>query len=602
MGEQMDTFRIRAVEVHSSRAWDYAHIMCVLEFAAAHNLNALVLHRNDVVEQVVYPGRQFGVEAGAAANIYQRYNYAYRTIYRYTPTRRSGPLLRRGYLNRVVEEARRRGIAVYLQNKELSFPDVLLELHPQLIKDGHACPTDPFWFEFLRTKYEELFQDVPGIAGIITSVGTGESRVSITSNRCTCATCAATTPEQWYRQVIEVLHRTISAQGKQLVLRDFVFTRSAHDQLAAAFNALPPEIALAIKDTPHDYYPTFPQNRLIAQVRGRAKWIEYDTMAQYFGWGIGPATMIEYMQQRMRSAHEHGAEAIILRTDWESLDGHTAFDTPNVLNLLAGAALGRDLRTTARAIYRDWLEDADAFRADALEPEREQATAWIASVFSRNWEVVRRALYTHDCVFNDCSTFPVGIGHALWLAEEKNSLKDWVPEKADALAPTRANSESMLIEKNEALRLVRELRAAIDGGHPALTPAFAEELRRRYEAFEMYVEGFRALARLFIAVRYREAAGGAGSDATTGETAREASAGHAVDAPTTAAAGAAPIAGRTVDELFAETVADTRAVVRRYYASYAATAAPSAVYQLINPERLECFLEDAERAYKLPAM
>ena len=36
---------------------------------------------------------------------------------------------------------------------------------------------------------------------------------------------------------------------------------------------------------------------------------------------------------------------MILRTDWESLDGHTAFDTPNRINLHAGAALLRDLQT-----------------------------------------------------------------------------------------------------------------------------------------------------------------------------------------------------------------------------------------------------------------
>ncbi len=562
----MADFDLRAIEVHSSYAWDRRWIAKVLDFASANRLNALVLHRNDIVDQVVFPGLLFGVGPGRARNIFERYNAAFRAIYRFTPTRRSGPPLRRDYLRWVVEAARRLGIAVYLENKELSFPDVLLELHPELIKDGHGCPTDPFWWQFLTAKYTELLEDVPGIAGIITSAGTGESRISISSNRCTCRTCRATTPRQWYARLLGVIHGVLAAAGKRLVVRDFAFDRKSHEALAAGFEALPPDVALAIKNTPHDYYPTFPDNPLVAQVTARDKWIEFDAMGQYFGWGIGPATMLEDLRARMTRARAAGACGIILRTDWESLDGHTAFDTPNILNLYAGAALALDLETPDAAVYQRWLTDAGAFARGAGDTERAAAIDGLSRVFARNWDVVRRALFVQDCVFSDCSTFPVGYEQALWLSQEKNSLKDWVAAKADALAATEENMLRIVAEKDAALDLVRELRTqcrALAGG--ALTCEFAADIGARYEVFERYVRGFCALARLFAFVHLREG----GTDRRVVSRAR-----------------------------FAAAVTEIDAVIALYEGMRGGALRTPAEEQLLNADRLRCFRDDAVRRWE----
>ena len=567
----MSDFALRGIEVHSSYAWDARWINKVLDFAARNRLNALVLHRNDIVDQVVFPGLLFGVTPGGARTIFERYNAAYRAIYRYTPTRRSGPPLRRDYLRWVVEAAARLDIAVYLENKELSFPDVLLELHPELIKNGHGCPTDPLWWDFLHAKYSDLLEDVPGIAGIITSAGTGESRISISSNRCTCESCRATTPQQWYGRLLSVIHDVLAARGKRLVVRDFAFDRKNHEALAAGLDRLPPDVALAIKNTPHDYYPTFPDNPLTAQVKGREKWIEFDAMGQYFGWGIGPAAMVNDLRARMGRAHAAGASGIVLRTDWESLDGHTAFDTPNIINLYAGAALADDLSTPNSAVYARWLTDAGAFSAGAGEDARARAIEKISAIFGRSWDVVRQALFVQDCVFSDCSTFPVGYEQALWLSQEKNSLKDWVPHKADALAPTEDAVMRILAEKDRALELVRELRGACNElDSAALGSQFLGDLRDRYEVFERYVMGFRALVRLFAFVHLRKA----------GRPVR------------------ARLAGKPLRDCFAEALAEIDSVIELYDRAGRDAARPPAVTQLLNPDRLGCFRDDAVRQWE----
>ena len=51
-------------------------------------------------------------------------------------------------------------------------------------------------------------------------------------------------------------------------------------------------------------------------------------MGQYYGWGISPAVMIDDQRDRMRYALQHGVNGVLIRTDWESLDGHSCFRTP----------------------------------------------------------------------------------------------------------------------------------------------------------------------------------------------------------------------------------------------------------------------------------
>jgi len=493
----MPRFAVRALELHSAYAWDMAWVRRALDFIAAHDMTALVLHRNDIVDLVVYPGRMFGASEDCA-NIFERYQQIHRKLYKYTPTRRSGPYLRRDYLRRVCELAARQGTEVWLQNKELSFHDIFLEFNPQLTKGGTVCPNEPFWWDFLGAKYTELFQDLPGVAGVITAPGTGESRLSAAANRCECELCRATTRSQWYSKLIGAMHAPIRAAGKQLAVRDFVFDRAAHEELAAAIETLPSDIIIGLKNTPHDYYPTFPDNPRLGRVGPHRQWIEYDCMGQYFGWGIAPAIMIDDIARRFSVAEAAGAEGVVLRTDWESLDGHSAFHTPNLVNLYAGAALSADAAAPRAQVWRSWLQEQGM-----LEPNADPAAAiaWAEAVLGGSWAITRGACYTQDCVFSDATNYPVSLDHAFWLAEEKNSLRDWDASKADALAPTEAVARRVMAEKDEAVARAEALRPLAAHQPAGLTAAAHRDMEARVDVFIRYVRAFRAIGHALILTR-----------------------------------------------------------------------------------------------------
>ena len=498
----MADFDVRALEIHSQYAWNFDWVKKAIDFMKNNNMNTLILHRNDFIDLIVYPGKYFGCNREKYDSIFERYQDIFRTLYKYTPTRRSGPYQRRAYFKRVLEEARRAGITVFIENKELYFPDIILEFFPQLVKEGKICPSDPFWWEFTQAKYAEFFEEFPQVGGIITAPASGESRVSISSNRCTCDRCQSTTAEAWYEKLITTMHGPIAAAGKKLIIRDFVFDAKSHNQIATTMEKLPSDIGIALKNTPHDYYPTFPNNARIGKVGNREQWIEFDAWGQYFGWGIGPSIMIDDMRRRMDYAKANGATGVMFRVDWESLDGHSAFDTPNVVNLYAGAWLSDNLGISNIAIYQKWLEESGYYISGIDNHDKKQIAMWMGKILDRTWDVIRKTAFVNDCVFSDSSHLPVSLEHALWLAEEKNSLKDWDPTKANALSVEEKNVQLIMAEKDDALQLVKELTKELALGNKGLTVEAYQFLQDSFAVFVKYVEAFRLVTHNIILTKY----------------------------------------------------------------------------------------------------
>jgi len=496
----LSRFEMRALEVHSNLVWNFDHLRRALDFMGEQGMNTLVLHRNDIVDLIVYPGVFFGASR-ESRNIFERYQQIYQKLYKYTPTRRSGPYQRRDYLQRVFEVAERRGIEVIFENKELYFPDVLLELYPELVQGGTTCPNQPLWWDFLKTKYTELFQEFPRLKGIITAPGTGESRVAISSNRCECELCQQATPRDWYISVLDSMYQPIKAAERTLAVRDFVFDKKAQTELAAAFAALPADVVISLKNTPHDYYPTFPDNPRIGDVGTHRQWIEFDTMGQYFGWGVAPAIIIDDYRRRLDYAEEKGASGVIFRTDWESLDGHTVFHNFNLINLYAGAALANGSKARNTDFYRTWLKSEKFLNADATDVAIDEAASWAEKLLADSWAIVAGALYVNSCVFNDSSNYPVSLDHAWWLAEVKNSLKDWDPTKTKALETSRANVEAILAEKSEAVKTLERSLPVLETKPDALSEDAYAWIRANMTAAHLYVRGWEAVGRACILTR-----------------------------------------------------------------------------------------------------
>lgn len=482
-----------------ARIWDRGEIARRLRFMRRNGFNTLVLHEPGIVDKVVFPALYLGGNS-AGKNFFEISRQLDHAILRHA-IREFQNAFRHKLLVHLIERAADEGVSVFLEDKELWFKDFLFKSHPEAFRRGFLCPSQPFWWEeFLPEKYAELFIMLPQLAGVVTSFGTGEARLAL-GNRahCKCRACRAIDPTAWHRNMVLGMRRPFVAAKRKLIVRDFIFNREEHEDFARAVDRLPTDVGLAMKVTPHDFYPTFPHNPLIARIRRRERWIEYDVHGQYFGWGTAPSIMIDDLRHRLSHAAECGVTGLIARTDWEGTQDHSCFETPNILNLYAAGALARRVTSPARRIYVSWLRNEQLVAAGTSDARLRRCAEWAERTLGRTWQVMKGAVFTRGTVFSDSGTFHVSLSQSAWIAETLHSLKDWQEDSVGALTPAVANARKILSEKRAAVRLAREILAIARGKNPGLEPAAYRRILWHLELLRWYAEGFAHSTAVYVA-------------------------------------------------------------------------------------------------------
>ena len=493
-GTPASGFKYRALEFHSARMWQWAQVDQSLAFMEKFGLNALIFHQNDIVEHLVFPEAFFPEEL-----MWKRWPVRMHSIYQ-----------NRHYINRVIRAASERGIGFYLEIKEIWFVDSLLELVPGLRSaDGTVCASNPFWWDFLDLKMRELIKVIPGLAGVIVSPGTRESKVSISTNTCTCERCQATDPTDWYADLLGAMYRPLVERGKSLAVRDFSYSADQQSRMLDAARRVSSDIIVSLKNTPHDYYPTFPDNPRIGHTAGLRQWIEYDTWGQFFGMGVYPVSVVEDMQRRMRHALASGAEGIALRTDWEVITDAGAFNSPNNLNVVGGAMLSANVDVDLHEVYAAWarhgvyspLREA-SMMAPLHVPTAVDAAKRLRDFMVRSWAVMEKAAYVRGHLFHEDDQYCDTVERALDMLVRIHGRDDWEPGASRLLDPTPANLEIIFAEKDAAIREIRMLGSALMAHELGFNSEMVQDMIDMLRLYEFYVRGFMLCARaVFLVLR-----------------------------------------------------------------------------------------------------
>jgi hypothetical protein len=487
------SFPFRALEFHSARMWQWAQVERALDFMHAHGLNALIFHQNDIVEHLVFPLEFFPDEL-----MWKRWPVRMHSIYQ-----------NRHYINKVVREAAEGGIGFYLEIKEIWYVDELIELVPGLRNgEGNICPTNPFWWRFLDIKMRELIAAVPGLAGIIVSPGTRESKVSIATNSCTCARCQSTDPVDWYAALLRAMHTPLVEHGKTLAVRDFSYTADQQSRMITAAGRCSPDVVISLKNTPHDYYPTFPDNPRIGNTGGLRQWVEYDTWGQFFGMGVFPVSVVEDMQRRFRHALRNGVEGVSLRTDWEVITDAGAFNSPNVVNVIAGAMLAQDVELELAAVYDRLaryglyspMRSASCLQTPVVPTARDAARR-LEAFLKASWAVMEKAAYVRGHLFHEDDQYPDTVAKAFAMMVDIHGRDEWEPGASRLVEPTADNIAVILEEKATAVREVLALPAIFDVATLGIPAQAVSEFQTMLKLYAAWVRGFECCARAVFLVR-----------------------------------------------------------------------------------------------------
>jgi len=495
----MALFDVRGVEMHGERMWSWRWVKRAIDEGAAHGLNALVLHKNDLIDMLAFPARYFGVE-----QIWARWPVRYHNIDN-----------NRQYLRAILRHAGDNRMRVFLQVKEVSFHDSLLQVRPELWKETAICASDPFWWEYLEVKVDELMIALPELGGLIVSPATRETRVTISANECRCPRCQTTQAEDWYAELIGAMHRPLAARGKILAVRDFSYTRSNQGAVLRAAGRVSKDIVISLKNTPHDYYPTFPNNPSIGHVGAHPQWVEFDSWGQFFGLGIFPAIVLDDMRERFAHCAANGVSGVVARTDWEVISDGSVFDTLNFSNLSGFAGLAQDrTRTTAALVASQLARPVATTLGGGLDEARFDLTprsrTALQNVLLRSWSAMSKTVYVLRHVFHEDCMFPDTLRKAEMMMLEVHGIADWDPAMQGALDMSADKLAEVYAEKDAAVVEADAMAAEIADATSDLPEPGRSQLRDTFDLFAWYARGFRACARACFAVKF-------GSDAAAAE-------------------------------------------------------------------------------------
>lgn len=492
----MADYALRNLEIHGPNMWNMWHVDKAIQFAKKFDMTGLIFHCNELIDKLVLPFKYFPKDLSL-----ERW-----------PVREATLLNNRYYISEVIRRCRENGLEFYAEVKELYYPNEIIELYPDLRKEnGAVCPTEPFWWEFLEQKITEFVELIPDAAGIIISAGTRESMVSLAANGCVCDRCQNYDIDTWYAQVLEAMFKPLDAKGKQLIVRDFAYTDDHQFAMIHAAASVSDKISMAMKKTPHDYYPTFPDNPAVGNCGKLGQWIEFDTWGQYFGLGFIPCSVVEDMQGRLQRYLEKGASGVMMRTDWEIVSQGSVFNSFNTLNLIAGAMLSKDVNTPLEQIYQSWVEDGlysplihDSFPQEPCVPTGEDAVQNLTDFMKTSWDILEKTIYARGHVFQENGQFPETIDLAFNMMVKFHRRDYWDPWAHLLVEPTAENIDIILREKDEAVQLVKTLPGLVKAETLQLTPNIRHYLSELFEMYDIYVRAFRAIAETCFLVRKAE--------------------------------------------------------------------------------------------------
>lgn len=490
-GEQylssLSNFNVRGVEVHNHTMWHWGAMEHLLGYMQEQGFNALFIHQNDLLNQLVYFKKH------------------------YPPTLEDLPHKKKlnniFYIRKVARKARKLGIQLFLEVKELEYEDRILQLYPEVCNaKGMVCPSHPFWEEFLAAKVEEALENVPEIEGIVFALSSPESRLGVASSpgeeweehrplHCACPRCQELSYIEWYSRMLWSAYRPLTATGKKMVVREFSYSPEEQRRIMEAIDRLPADVVVGIKCTPHDFWPTFPNNPLNGQTGDHPQWIEFELWGEFHGWSIVPCYRLEEYAERLRYAASRGAEGFWCRIAWEAITEAWVLETLNEMNLYGMACLGANLNRAPRQILADWV--ARRFGITPLSPLVDE----ICRLLQSTLEVIKKALYVRGHVFSRHSLLPLSVKQAWWSMVGQDSLSLWEPERTSDLALTPENLEKIFAEKDEALALARKLWVQVQQ-LPKQENVSLELLFQSFEPLELYVVGFQRATKAVFWVKY----------------------------------------------------------------------------------------------------
>jgi hypothetical protein len=252
-------------------------------------------------------------------------------------------------VNRLIDASHQAGISeVVLWDHAL----YELDYYPAELRTGPGRTIDldnPAFWEWLKADYRKMLDRVPKADGIVlTFIETGARAERQHSQK------LRTNQQKLAAVVNAVADVVIGERHLNLYARTFSYTHAEYANIIGAVELFArPELRLMMKETPHDFFLTHP-NDAYAGTIARPTLMEFDTAGEFNGQGIAANTWPEYVLRRWRDfarrPHVIGYTARSDRYGDTRLVGR-----PGEINLLALKRATEDPEVTADQVYDEFI-------------------------------------------------------------------------------------------------------------------------------------------------------------------------------------------------------------------------------------------------------
>ena len=283
----------------------------------------------------------------------------------------------RGLVNRLTDAAHRAGIQEVVVWDHALYD---LSYYPARFRTGPGGTLDlddPDLWRWIQQDYRELLDRVPAVNGIVlTFIETGARGERQHSVR-------YTTAQQKLAAVVNAVAQVVIGERHlNLYARTFAYTHEEYRNIIGAVNLFDPRVRLLMKETPHDFFLTHPDDPFAGTI-ARPTVMEFDAAGEFNGQGAIASTWPEYMLRRagglLHRPHVIGYTARTDRYGATRIVGH-----PAEIDLFALARIAAQPTTTAQDVY-------DAFAAAHYGA---RARPLVVHAFRNAFDIVSSSLYT----------------------------------------------------------------------------------------------------------------------------------------------------------------------------------------------------------------
>lgn len=408
-------------------------------------------------------------------------------------------------LGEAIAAGRAAGLEVWVHTNQFSYPEPIFALARTAIADeaGHVCVDRPATWALYRAKLEELFDALPGLAGLQLTADEAEQSLF----GCAPGGAAgeggeigAADGSSLARVNRLVAETAAAAQARGLAIEARTWGRlyrlEEEADPAAMFEGLPAYARLSLKVTDGDFHLFSPPSPLLAHVDARAV-LELDAWGEHLGFNAFPAWQGRQWEAMLRPALERGVRQLAVRVAWDS-QANDLFRRPwgNLVNLDYARALADEPGLDADGFLQAWVAERYGPRSREAALELYRASTGLQTIWLAEGDV---ELTDHSRLFR-----PYKGGDTFERVRDRLDrlqAAGGFDERAD-FAGRRARVAGACAE---ARRLVGDVAAA--GDAPA---GWVDELERGAAAACRVAEGVTDQLELLFLRRLRDA----GQDAT----------------------------------------------------------------------------------------